>query len=202
MILIQPGYCDLAVLMNLPLFSSASTGAASPSPACPEHQPSPHSTATLPLVLSLKFITNLHLTNVKCKKPQEKVVSHHRAWEWDLCMVKELQLPRATGRLRREKFEPKFVKWGHIKISNNVRDLKGGNSLLHCSTLGSGLDFCTWAIPCTQPGTPGVSWNTTQHSIKRALLLQLLPCAPPALSTLLCLLLCSVKPLALFVLGL
>lgn len=73
-------------------------------------------------------------------------------------MVKELELPRATGRLRRrEQFERKFVKWGHIKISNNVQDLNDGISLLHCSTLGlwpcSGLDFCTGAMPCVQPGT-------------------------------------------------
>lgn len=51
---------------------------------------------------------------------------------------KNCSSPRATGRLRRrEKFEPKFVKWGHIKISNNVKDLKDRNSLLYCSTFGS-----------------------------------------------------------------
>lgn len=97
------------------LSAQCPTGAAGPSPPCPELSPA-NSTAqpgtglqhaALPLfglLLFLKFITNLQMRNVKSKKPQEEVVSRHgkgdHTWEWDLCVGKELQLPQSNRKVK------------------------------------------------------------------------------------------------------
>lgn len=105
---------------------------------------------------------------------------------------------------KKGKIWPKLVKWGPIKISNNVKDLKDGSSLLHCSTLGSvdvlGVGFLHMPFPVSSLALVASLLkhrNPPRKHFSRFFFV------PPALGTspLECLLLYSVKPQTLLVLG-
>lgn len=56
-------------------------------------------------------------------------------------MGTELQLPQSKRKFEMEKFEPKFVKLGPIKISNKVKVLEDEKQFLRRSMCGS-VDAC------------------------------------------------------------
>lgn len=219
MILIQPGYCDLAVLINLPLpqlsILQELPVPAHPelSPADPRAQPAPafttHHTA-LPLSYVVAFprlqtytwkMWNAESLRKRLYAILERDIvpgSDTFIW-WRNCSSQSNREVEKKG-----KIWPKLVKWGPIKISNNVKDLKDGSSLLHCSTLGSvdvlGVGFLHMPFPIS---SLALVVSLLKHRNPPRKHFSRFFFVPPALGTspLECLLLYSVKPQTLLVLG-
>lgn len=121
MILIQPGYCDLAVLINLPLpqlsILQELPVPAHPelSPADPRAQPAPaFTTQHTALPLSPTFLLSLDYkpTPEKCEMQKASGKGCMPSWKGTSCLGvipsygEGIAAPRATGRLRRrEKFD-------------------------------------------------------------------------------------------------